>query len=72
MRDIILRQKFERDKFLKGKYIERERLSYARKWLMSDIVKVIMGPRRAGKSTFAFMLLKDIPFMYLNLDEVLE
>ena len=69
MKDIILRQKFERDRFLSREYIPREKLNYAKQWLNSDLVKVIVGPRRAGKSTFAFMLLKNIPFMYFNFDE---
>ena len=69
MKDIILRQKFERDRFLSREYVPREKLNYAKQWLNSDLVKVIIGPRRAGKSTFAFMLLKNIPFMYFNFDE---
>ncbi len=69
MKDIILRQKFERDRFLSREYVPREKLNYAKQWLDSDLVKVIVGPRRAGKSTFAFMLLKNIPFMYFNFDE---
>lgn len=69
MKDIILRQKFERDRYLAREYIPRDKLGYAQQWLRAELIKVIVGPRRAGKSTFAFMLLKDVPFMYFNFDE---
>jgi len=69
LREIILRQKKEKEEFLAQKYIKREKLDQAKKWLDSDLIKVIMGPRRAGKSVFAFMLLKDYPFGYLNFDD---
>lgn len=69
MKDIILRQKFERDRYLARDYIPRDKLGYAQQWLRAELIKVIVGPRRAGKSTFAFMLLKDVPFMYFNFDE---
>ena len=69
LKEIILRQKKEKEKLLVQKYIEREKLSRAKKWLDSNLIKVIMGPRRAGKSVFAFMLLKDCPFGYLNFDD---
>lgn len=69
IRDVILRQKLERDRFLSLDYVEREKIKFARKWIDSDLIKVILGPRRAGKSVFAFMLLKGRSFIYLNFDD---
>ncbi len=50
-------------------YIERTKEPYAQKWLDSDLIKVVLGPRRAGKSVFSLVLLKDRPFMYFNFDD---
>ena len=50
-------------------YIERTKEPFGKQWLDSALIKVILGPRRAGKSVFAFMLLKDRPFMYFNFDD---
>lgn len=69
IKDMILRQKYEKEKIVKGNYVERKERSTAKKWLESDLIKVITGPRRAGKSVFAFMLLKESPFMYFNFDD---
>ena len=69
MRKIVLRQKFEKEHLLELEYVEREKLEPAKKWINSDLVKVILGPRRAGKSVFAFMLLRNSQFMYLNFDD---
>ncbi len=69
LRKLILRQKFEKENFLYSTFIEREKLKAAKKWIDTSMIKVIVGPRRAGKSVFAFMLLKEHPFMYLNFDD---
>jgi len=37
--------------------------------LDSDLIKIITGPRRAGKSVFSILLLKDKNFAYLNFDD---
>ena len=50
-------------------YVERTKGSYGKKWLESNLIKVVLGPRRAGKSVFSLMLLKDRPFMYFNFDD---
>jgi len=69
LKEVILRQKQEKEQFLKMNYIKREKFTFAKKWLDSDLIKVILGPRRAGKSVFSFMLLKERPFMYFNFDD---
>lgn len=69
LKDIILKQKSEKERLLSLQYIERAKASETKKWLDSDLTKVILGPRRAGKSVFALMLLKDRPFGYFNFDD---
>ena len=49
--------------------IDRTKEPFARKWLDSSLIKVVLGPRRAGKSVFSLVLLKDRPFMYFNFDD---
>lgn len=50
-------------------YIERTKEKEAKKWLSSDLIKVVLGPRRAGKSVFSLMLLRDKQFAYFNFDD---
>lgn len=69
LKNIILKQKQEKERLMSLKYIERTKRSFAEKWLDTDMIKVILGPRRAGKSVFALMLLKNRPFMYFNFDD---
>lgn len=69
IKDIILQHKLEKEKLLSRDYILREKLGFARKNLETDLIKVITGPRRAGKSVFCILLLKDKKFAYLNFDD---
>lgn len=52
-----------------GAYVPREGLDTARRSMENDLVKVILGPRRAGKSVFSIQLLQGIDFAYLNFDD---
>lgn len=69
LKNIILKQKQEKERLTSLNYIERTKSYFAEKWLDSNLIKVILGPRRAGKSVFALMLLKNRPFMYFNFDD---
>ncbi|NPA48436.1 MAG: ATP-binding protein [Thermodesulfobacteria bacterium] len=69
LKQIIISQKEERDFLLTRPYIPRENLSSARSSLQNDLIKVIIGPRRAGKSVFALLMLKGYDFAYLNFDD---
>jgi len=69
IRDTVLKQKQEKERLLPLSYIERAKEKETRKWLSSDLIKVVLGPRRAGKSVFSLMLLKNSPFMYFNFDD---
>lgn len=65
----ILQQKLEKERILSISYVNRQKLAAAVKFRDSDLIKLITGPRRAGKSVFAFLLLKDKDFAYLNFDD---
>lgn len=69
IKELIFQHKKEKESLLAGSYIEREKLSFGKKNLKSNLIKVIVGPRRAGKSVFAILLLKDKNFGYLNFDD---
>ena len=69
LKDIVSNQKLQKEQLLSMQYIERTKEPFGKQWLDSALIKVILGPRRAGKSVFAFMLLKDRPFMYFNFDD---
>ncbi|MBM4338762.1 MAG: ATP-binding protein [Deltaproteobacteria bacterium] len=69
MKEIVLSQKFERDELLEGRYVQREGLKTATESLESSLIKVIIGPRRAGKSVFSIQMLKGQNFAYLNFDD---
>jgi len=65
----VFKQKQDKERLLSLPYIERTKEKDTRKWLSSDLIKVILGPRRAGKSVFALMLLQDQSFAYFNFDD---
>ncbi len=69
LKDTILSQKWQKEQLLEIKYIPRTNDQVGRKWLDSNLIKVVLGPRRAGKSVFSLMLLKSRPFMYFNFDD---
>ncbi len=69
IKNIILQHKAEKERFITGSYVPREQLPYALKFLKTSLIKVITGPRRAGKSVFCFLLLKDKNFAYVNFDD---
>ncbi len=69
IKQVIKQQKKEKDRFFSQHYIERTVFKAAENLIKNDLVKVILGPRRAGKSVFATLLLKNIDFAYLNFDD---
>ena len=69
LKSTVLKQKQEKERLLSLPYIERTKKKEANKWLDSDLIKVVLGPRRAGKSVFSLMLLKERPFAYFNFDD---
>lgn len=69
LKSTVLKQKQEKERLLSLPYIERTKEKEAKKWLDSDLIKVVLGPRRAGKSVFSLMLLSDRQFAYFNFDD---
>ena len=69
IKDIILQHKLEKEYLLSKEYVYREGLDVAEKFIDSDLIKIITGPRRAGKSVAALLLLKNKNFAYLNFDD---
>lgn len=59
----------EKDAAVKQTLVERQLAPSLAKSLASNLVKVITGPRRAGKSTLAFQVLKGKKFAYLNFED---
>ncbi|MCH5301192.1 MAG: ATP-binding protein [Prevotella sp.] len=69
MKSIILAHRQERDSLLQKAYQPREYQKRASAFMASPLIKLITGPRRAGKSVFALLLLKEKNFAYLNFDD---
>jgi predicted AAA+ superfamily ATPase len=69
MKNIILSQKIERDFLRERGYILRDGLDAARSSIDSALIKVVIGPRRAGKSVFALQMLQGREFAYVNFDD---
>ena len=68
LRDVIIGQRKERDKLLSRQYLRRNTKYDLEAYLQSRQIKLITGPRRAGKSTEALLMLHDRNFAYLNFD----
>lgn len=66
---VIADQKEEIQLKKSKKFIKRDKLDFAKKYLDEPIVKVITGVRRCGKSTFCHQLLIDKNYAYLNFDD---
>lgn len=69
LKTIVSKQKSEKEALLSLPYIERAKAEEGKKWVSSDLIKVVLGPRRAGKSVFSLMLLQDREFAYFNFDD---
>jgi len=66
---ILTRQKQEIKEKLQGEIVERDIETKIKKDVEKNIIKVITGVRRCGKSTLALLLLKNKNFGYVNFDE---
>jgi len=69
IKKILFQQQQERDDLLKHAYIERMDGSEKTKYLSTALIKLITGPRRAGKSVLSLQILKEENFAYLNFDD---
>ena len=67
VRDIVLNQKKEMEQILQEKYVQRKNSTISGE---SDLIRVIIGPRRAGKSFFGMhQFVKNRPFGFVNFDD---
>ncbi len=69
IKNVIYQHKLEKENLISKNYVFRDKLVIAQKFVDSDLIKIITGPRRAGKSVAAFLLLKGKEFAYLNFDD---
>ncbi len=69
LKEIIFQHKKEKEMLLAKTYVFREQFEFGKKQIDNDLIKVIIGPRRAGKSIFSMILLKGKEFAYLNFDD---
>lgn len=69
--DVIVSQRAERDMLLSRVYQARQTRYDTAMLLSTAEIKLITGPRRAGKSTMALLMLREHNFAYLNFDDAL-
>ncbi len=69
LKNTIFQQKAERQRLESLGYVQRDVLRDAQAQLPSPLIKVVTGPRRAGKSVLAILMLKGKKYGYLNCDD---
>jgi uncharacterized protein len=69
IKKIVFQQKEELVGLMEPVYIDRLSPADKEKYLSTRLIKLISGPRRAGKSVFALQLLQTKNFGYLNFDD---
>ena len=69
MKNIVLQQKEELRYLTSQQYQLRKPIEDPTPFINSGVIKLITGPRRAGKSTYALQLLQGKNFGYLNFDD---
>lgn len=69
IKSIIFEQKNRKESLLKETYISRYQTAKLEKMMDNGLIKVILGPRRAGKSFFATHVFKPNEAAYINFDD---
>lgn len=69
IKEVIAKQSQEKESLSRLEYVNRTKAVKGPKWTSSSLIKVVLGPRRAGKSVFSLMLLKGKSFLYFNFDD---
>ena len=69
MKNIVLKQRAERDDLASRPYYTRKPIQDAAPHLEANVIKLITGPRRAGKSVYALQVLSGKNYAYLNFDD---
>ena len=70
LKSVLVDQKREMDeRFRRERIIKREMEEKLTSEIKSEVAKVVMGVRRAGKSIMCYHLLNDKEFLYVNFDD---
>lgn len=69
IKNTILEQKNRQEALLKEIYIPRYQTAKLEKMMNNSLIKVVLGPRRAGKSFFATHIFKPGEAAYVNFDD---
>ena len=69
IKEVIAKQSQEKESLSRLKYVDRTKAVKGSELMSSPLIKVVLGPRRAGKSVFSLMLLKGKSFLYFNFDD---
>ena len=69
MKNIVLKQRAERDDLASRAYYTRKRIQDVAPYIEANVIKLITGPRRAGKSVYALQILSGKNYAYLNFDD---
>ena len=69
MKSIVLKQRSERDDLASRPYYFRKHIQDVTPYLETNVIKLITGPRRAGKSVYALQILSWKNYAYLNFDD---
>ena len=69
MKNIVLKQRAERDDLASRPYYTRKHIQNIAPFLEANVIKLITGPRRAGKSVYALQILSGKNYAYLNFDD---
>jgi len=69
IKQILIEQKEEIKRIFKERLIPRGIIPQVEKIFNSNLIKVIIGVRRCGKSVLAHYLLKDKQYGYINFDD---
>ena len=69
MKSIVIKQRAERDDLASRPYYTRKHIQDVAPYLEANVIKLITGPRRAGKSVYALQILSGKNYAYLNFDD---
>lgn len=69
MKNIVLQHRAELETLASKRYQQRIPIDRIQPYLESGLIKLITGPRRAGKSVFSLQMLAGKNYAYLNFDD---
>lgn len=69
LKNTLLEQKARKEALLTETYVPRYQTAKLEKMLDNNLIKVILGPRRAGKSFFATHSFRPLEAAYVNFDD---